>query len=121
VDMQFGIQGEHIHFQQLNLLGDAVSLYGRGETSLDRKLNLTFYSLVGPADLPIPILKTFAGQVSQQGLQLKVTGTWDKPDTEREVLPSVNQVIQEIQSGLQAGAATVTPSTAARDVGVPKK
>ncbi len=121
VDAQFGIQGEHIHFQQLNLLGDAVSLYGRGETSLDRKLNLVFYSLVGPADLPIPLWKTIAGQVSQQGLQIKVTGTWDKPESQKDVLPSVNQVIQEIQSGLQAGAATVTPSTAARDAILPKK
>lgn len=121
VDTQFGIQGEHIHFQHLNLLGDAVSLYGRGETSLDRKLNLTFYSLVGPADLPIPLWRTIAGQVSQQGLQLKVTGTWDKPETQKEVLPSVNQVLQEIQSGLQTGAATVAPSTATLNLGSQKK
>jgi hypothetical protein len=78
-DMQFTIQGEHVIFQHLNLLGDAVSLYGSGQTNLDRKLNLVFYSLVGPADLPIPIWKTIAGQVSQQVLQLKVGGTWEKP------------------------------------------
>ena len=39
-DMEFAIQGEHIHFQQLNLLGDAVSLYGKGETNFDRQLDL---------------------------------------------------------------------------------
>ena len=71
-DMQFDVRGEHIHFQQLNLLGDAVSLYGRGETNFDRRLDLTFYTLVGPADLPIPLWKTVAGHLSEQGLQIKV-------------------------------------------------
>ena len=56
-DMQFAIQGEHVHFQQLNLLGDAVSLYGKGETNFDRELDLVFYTLIGPADLPIPLWK----------------------------------------------------------------
>jgi hypothetical protein len=119
VDMQFAIQGEHVHFQQLNLLGDAVSLYGRGQTNFDRELDLVFYSLVGPADLPIPLWKTIAGQVSQQGLQLKVTGTWEKPETQKDVLPSVNQVLQEIQNGIQAGAATMAPPAAARSEGQP--
>jgi hypothetical protein len=113
-DMQFAIQGEHVHFHQLNLLGDAVSLYGRGETNFDRQLNLVFYSLVGPVDLPIPLWKTIAGQVSQQGLQLKVSGTWENPETEKDVLPSVNQVLQEIQTGIQAGARTVAPPSAMR-------
>ena len=45
-----------------------------------------FYTLIGPADLPIPLWKTIAGQVSQQGLQLKVVGTWDDPKIEREAV-----------------------------------
>ena len=114
-DMQFDIRGEYIHFQHLNLLGDAYSLYGRGETNLRRELDLVFYTLIGPADLPIPLWKTIAGQVSQQGLQLKVVGNWDDPDVQRKALPAVNDVLQHIQTEIQAGAATMSPSTAARD------
>ena len=36
-DMEFAIQGEHINFRQLNLLGDAVSLYGKGEADFSRR------------------------------------------------------------------------------------
>ena len=86
-DMQFDVRGEHIHFQQLNLLGDAVSLYGRGETNFDRRLDLTFYTLVGPADLPIPLWKTVASHLSEQGLQIKVDGTWDNPQTTPRGVP----------------------------------
>jgi hypothetical protein len=110
-DMQFAIRGEHVHFQKLNLLGDALSLYGEGETNFDRELDLVFYTLIGPADLPIPIWRSIAGQVSPQALQLKVVGSWDNPDVQRRAFPAVNDMIQKIQ----AGAATMTPATAVRD------
>jgi hypothetical protein len=113
-DMQFGIQGEHIHFQQINLLGDAVSLYGNGETDLNRKLDLVFYTLIGPADLPIPLMKTIAGHLSQQVLQLKVVGTLNEPKIERKALPAANDMLKQIQSNIHDGAATMTPSTASR-------
>jgi hypothetical protein len=116
-DMKFAIQGEHIHFDQINLLGDAVSLYGNGETHFNHKLDLTFYTLIGPADLPIPFWKTIAGHVSQQGLQLKVGGTFEHPETSRKALPAVNDMLQHIQSELQEGAAaTMSPNTASRRV-----
>jgi hypothetical protein len=110
-DMQFAIRGQHVVFQKLNLLGDALSLYGQGETNFDRELDLEFYTLIGPADLPIPLWRSIAGQVSQQGLQLKVVGSWDDPDVQRRAFPAVNDMIQKIQ----AGAATMAPATAVRD------
>jgi hypothetical protein len=113
-DMKFTIQGEHVYFQQLNLLGDAVSLYGKGETGFDRKLDLVFYTLPEPANLPIPLWKTIAGQVSQQTLQLNVGGTWDAAEVNPETLPGVNQMLEQIQSEFQ-GATNPAASTATRD------
>ncbi len=108
-DMEFDIRGEHIHFKKLDLLGDAVSLYGRGETNFDRRLNLVFYTLVGPADLPIPLWKTVAGHLSEQGFQLKVDGTWDNPQIHREAFPAVSKMLE--QAG--QGASAVAPPAAA--------
>jgi hypothetical protein len=80
-----------------------------------------FYTLIGPADLPIPLLKSIAGQVSQQGLQLKVVGKWDEPEVQRKALPALNDAFQQIQAEIQAGAATLAPSTAAREtIGMPR-
>jgi hypothetical protein len=110
-DMQFTIDGEHIHFNKLNLLGDAVSLYGKGESDFERRLDLVFYTLLEPANLPIPLWKTIAGQVSQQALQLKVVGTWDHAEVQPQTLPGFNQVLEQIQTS----AATMAPSTAGRD------
>ena len=112
-DMKFDVFGENIHFNQLNLLGDAVSLYGRGQTNFDRRLDLTFYTLVGPADLPIPLWKTVASHLSEQGLQIKVDGTWDNPVPHREAFPMVNQMLEQIRSEAEQGAAAVAPPAAA--------
>jgi hypothetical protein len=111
-DMDFTIQGEHIRFEHLNLTGDAVSLYGKGETDLSRRLDLIFYTMIGPAD--VPIWKTIAGHVSQQGFQLKVGGTLDYPKIERKAFPAVKDMIEQIQS-------EITPSTAARSTHAPGK
>jgi len=111
VNMQFTIKDERIQFQRIDLLGDAVSLYGKGESGFDRRLDLVFYTMPEPANLPIPLWKTIAGQLSQQTLQLKVVGTWDNADVQPETLPGVNQMLEQ----LQEGAATISPSTATRE------
>jgi hypothetical protein len=112
-DMQFDVRGEHIHFNRLDLLGDAVSLYGRGETNFDRRLDLTFYTLAGPADLPIPGWRTVAGHLSEQGLQIKVDGTWDNPQIHREAFPAVSQMLEQLRTEAGQGAAAMAPPPAA--------
>jgi AsmA-like C-terminal region len=108
-DADFQIHGEQIHFDHLNLLGDALSLYGRGDTNFDRNLNLTFYSLVGPGGFTVPILSSMAGQASKQMLQLKVDGSIDNPQIHREAFPAVNQALQQIQAELQRGVPPAVP------------
>jgi hypothetical protein len=81
---------------------------------------LVFYTLIGPADLPIPLWKTIAGHVSQQSWQLKVVGTFDHPEIERKALPAVNDMLEHIQNELEEGAATIAPATAVRNNAAPR-
>jgi hypothetical protein len=118
-DMKFSVQGDRLYFEQLNLLGDAVSLYGKGDSGFDRRLNLVFYTLLEPA-MPIPLWRTIAGQVSQQTLQLNVVGTWDDPEVRPDTLPGVSQVLEQIQSEIQ-GATSTAPSTATRRGNTPTR
>lgn len=110
-DMKFAIQGEHVKFEQIDLLGDVVSLYGKGETHFNHKLDLTFFTLIGP---DVPLWKTIAGQVSQKSWQLRVGGTFEHPETKREPLPAMNDMLDHIQNELQEGGAPVSPNTASR-------
>jgi hypothetical protein len=120
-DMKFTIQGEHIHFDPVNLLGDAVSLYGKGDIDFSRRLDLTFYTLPAPAESSIPLWNTIVGHVSNQMWQLKVVGTFEHPDVEKKVAPAMSDILDHIQTELQEGAATMSPTTASRSGGAPTR
>lgn len=106
IDAKFTLQGEHLTFQQLDLLGDAISLYGRGDASLDRQVNLVFHTMVGRNNLVAPVLKTLAGQASEQLLKLKVTGPVDDAEVTREALPLVSNVLGQLQQDLRPAPLT---------------
>ena len=85
-DMQFAIQGEHVHFEQLNLLGDAVSLYGKGETNFDRRLEsgVLYFARAGrSAD---PALENDRRPGEPAGLAAEGRRHWDDPDVQRKAL-----------------------------------
>ncbi|QDU87338.1 hypothetical protein Pla175_06970 [Pirellulimonas nuda] len=105
-DAVFDLKGEDVQFSRLNLLGDAVSLYGRGRVNLDHEIDLLFHSVVGPAEATIPVLRNLMGRAGEQLLQLKVTGTFEEPEVRREAFPVVGDMLQQLQQGL-------TPTTAA--------
>lgn len=107
VDAQFTLDGSTIHFNELNLLGDAVSLYGAGDVTFDRQLNLKFYSTVGRNDLHVPLLKSMIGQASANLLLIKVTGPVENADVRREALPAVNEFMEQLGG---EGVATPRPS-----------
>jgi len=98
---EFKMQGKHLQFSKLDLLGDAVSLYGRGEASLDKELNLIFHSIVGRNASAVPLLKTIVGQASEQLLRVRVGGTFDQPDIRREALPVVGSMFEQFRADIQ--------------------
>lgn len=108
-NMYFRIDGEHVYFDKLDLLGDAVSLYGKGEVNFNHELQLTFHSVVGRNDLPIPLLRNLVGKASQQLMQVHVRGTLEDPRVINEPLPVVNQALQQLEAGLAPPRAAAQP------------
>ncbi|MEN1681185.1 MAG: AsmA-like C-terminal region-containing protein [Planctomycetota bacterium] len=98
---EFTLAGPNIEFSQLDLLGDAVSLKGRGATNLDRELNLTFHTVVGRGPSRPRLLRSLMGQASEQILRLRVTGPANDPMIQREALPVVGNVLEQFRNDLQ--------------------
>lgn len=96
VDAQFAIDGPNIRFNELNLLGDAVSLYGKGVATFDRHLDLVFHSTVGRNDFNVPLLRSMIGQASANLLLIKVTGPVENAEVVREPLPAVNEFMEQL-------------------------
>jgi hypothetical protein len=100
-DMNFRINGEHLYFDKLDFLGDAVSLYGKGEMDFNRDVKLAFHSVVGRNDLPIPLLQSIVGEASQQIMQIHVIGPIDNPRISNKAFPGVTKALQQLQADLQ--------------------
>lgn len=95
-DAKFRLQGTHLYLDQLDLIGDTLTLKGVGEISLDRKLNLDFYSVMGREDAYLPAIRPLLGMASRRFLLVKVTGTLDDPRMTREVLPGLNDTLKSL-------------------------
>ena len=107
-EAQFTQQGDQLQFQQLDLLGHAISLYGRGAANLNKEVDLTFGALVGRNELAVPMFKAMLSSASEQLLRVRVTGSLDAPNVVRETLPFVGNVLE------QFGPAASRPRPAAR-------
>jgi len=113
-DVKFRIQGRHIDLDQLDFLGDAVSLFGKGYTNFDHQLKLVFHGTVGRNDFRLPFVKNVFANASQQIMQMYVDGTVSDPQIHTQAFPGISNLIQQIQDDLDAGGETSNTREAKR-------
>ena len=82
--------GSFLVLRKMALLGDAISLKGKGTVGFDRQADLDFYSYMGRHEINIPVVRTMLGQASANLLQISVTGPIDNARVTREALPAVS-------------------------------
>src|SRR5690606_22055489 len=95
IDAQFRVVGKNLQFEQLDILGDAISLKGKGTVGFDRQADLVFYSYMGRHEINIPVVRTMLGQASANLMQISVTGPIDNARVSREALPAVSSMIEQ--------------------------
>lgn len=92
----FTIKGDSINVDKVELLGDAISLVGKGRLSMDHDVDLDFYTVAGRNRFHIPILSDLAKASSQQILWLRVDGTMENPQVRSEILPALNESVRQL-------------------------
>jgi hypothetical protein len=100
--IEYQIQGDHIYFDRIEFMGDAVSLHGKdvGEMDFQSQIRLTFYATVGRGVLDVSPLKYILHGAAQQLLLIHVAGSLQNPEVSKEVLPAVNQTLQQLRGDL---------------------
>ncbi len=94
-DIDFRLQGEHAYLDHVDLRGDALTLKGIGELSRDLDVNINFYTVVGREDSYVAAVRPLLGMASRRMLVVKVRGPLDRPEMTREVLPGLNESLQQ--------------------------
>jgi hypothetical protein len=99
-NIDFEIGGEHLYFKHIDFTGDAISLWGNGEMSLDRQLALKLFVQVGRSDAPIPIVGNLVSKVFREAgrnlLLIHVTGPLESPDLRPETFPGLNEMFEQM-------------------------
>jgi len=78
----FGIGGGHVHFDRIDLVGDAITLVGQGTVGFDGNVRLNFASRMGKRQWPIPIIHQAIGEVSKDWILVDVGGSLKDPKPE---------------------------------------
>ncbi len=117
-DINFSVQGEHITLNQINLDGDAISLSGHGELTLDGQsnpINLELHSTVGRGT--VPLLSGLLSEASQHIMLIYVNGTLDNPTTRAEAFPAAQGALQQLQAEGEKSTLLPRPGSIMRSMG----
>ena len=77
--MKFQIRNEQFEFSSIDLLGNALSLRGRGTVRFDEKIDLEFYSIVPKSQPVIPLVREIVRSASYGMVAVDVKGSISDP------------------------------------------
>jgi hypothetical protein len=100
-DAIFTIAGEYISLDRIEFAGDAISLLGKGEMNLNSDIQATLCATLGRSDWQLPVFKNMMGEASKQIMEIRVDGTLANPNIHREAFPGINQMLEQLQAGMQ--------------------
>lgn len=88
-DIFFDVNSREFNFSRIDLVGDALSLSGRGRVRLvDKSLDLDFYS-TAPRN-QFPIVGPFLAKSTEGWIRVHVSGTTSDPRSEEKFLPTLD-------------------------------
>ncbi len=96
-NVEYRLKGNLLIFDEISLSGPALSIVGSGTMDMkSSKLKLTF--LTGPpGKMPrIAALESLLKDIAREIMQIKITGTLDKPKMETVSLPSLKDAIEKL-------------------------
>jgi hypothetical protein len=117
-DVAFRMQGPIIYLDRIDFLGDAMNLFGQGETGFDQHLALVFSPSMVRRDSKFPIVGNLVRQANQQSMRVWVSGSVADPKVTTEALPGVAHMLQQLRTDLESPAAAGPGRQAQRPSGL---
>jgi len=93
--VNFDVGGSKYHLREIDLVGNAISLRGRGTVGFDGKVSLDFYSTVARNQLggmPLPLVKTLLGEATSGLIGVEVRGTTQDPIAKVVPVPKLEPI-----------------------------
>lgn len=98
----FDVFGRQFRFNTIDLVGDAISLRGRGVAKFDGKLDLRFYSMLSRNRMPVFLLKNLVSTATAGWVGIDVRGSVGQPKATIRPIPQVEDALKGFLQGLGA-------------------
>jgi hypothetical protein len=108
----FTVGHSRFNFSVIDLVGDAITLRGRGTAGFDGKLNIEFFSMLSRKQLSIPILGALVGQFTTGWIGVEVTGDVDKSETKIKPGLQIDEAMKRFLGSFEARQPAVVPRLA---------
>jgi hypothetical protein len=105
----FDVGGGQFQFRKIDLIGDTMSLRGRGYVRFEGPLALDFFSTAGRNQVPIPLLRDVLRESTAGLWGVTVRGSLQNPVADVQAAPRLNDALRQFLGGLggpMAGPAT---------------
>ena len=106
----FDIGNRTVIFNRIDLIGDAISLRGRGWASFDGPLHLEFYSRPA-SSWQVPLLSNFVDQFTQGWVGVSVTGTVQNPRARVMAMPQFDTAFRQFLAAINRPGTIPTLNT----------
>jgi hypothetical protein len=92
--LDFNIANSQFLFNSIDLVGDAISMRGRGSARFDGRLDLKFYSMLPRTGLRIPLISAVIGGATTGWVGVNVRGTTSVPESKLVPAPIVDDALK---------------------------
>lgn len=92
--VDFDVEREAFRFNMIDLIGDALSLRGKGWARFDKKLHLDFYSMLSRTGRSIPLVNALVGEATKGWVGVEVRGTVNSATAQLKAIPQLDDAMR---------------------------
>jgi len=92
--LDFTVDRGAFWFKSIDLVGDTISLRGKGQARFDGKLALDFYSMLGRNRPRIPVFNILVDEATRGWVGVEVGGTVSAPRARTKALPTIDETLR---------------------------
>jgi hypothetical protein len=92
----FDVKDCVVHFERIDLLGDAITLVGRGTVNFDGNVKMRFASRLGRRQFAIPVIHEVMSVMSKDWVGVEVQGTLKEPKTRIHSFQQIDEALRRL-------------------------
>ncbi|MDA1017562.1 MAG: hypothetical protein O3A00_24275 [Planctomycetota bacterium] len=111
--VDFNVERQTFWFNTIDLVGNAISLRGKGWARFDKKLHLDFYSMLSRNGRAVPFFGALVGEATKGWVGVEVRGTVNASRADVKAIPQLDDALKRFLGAFSPGGGLL-PSTRSR-------